>query len=116
MAQLLDSLMESVYSMAKKSATDYCSLETTLGPRTFVFRSGTLATVLRYHGISRIMGPEENAQVVQSLAKWKRLALKRYEFNVGKGLLRMTKSLAARPNGIAKALELGMLLLGRCSR
>ena len=27
-----------------------------------------------------------NAQVVQSLAKWKRLALKRYEFNVGKGL------------------------------
>ena len=28
----------------------------------------------------------ENAQVVHSLAKWKRLALKRYEFNVGKGL------------------------------
>ena len=27
-----------------------------------------------------------NAQVVQSLAKWKRLALKRYQFNVGKGL------------------------------
>ena len=27
-----------------------------------------------------------NAQVVQSLAKWKRLALKRYEFNVGRGL------------------------------
>ena len=27
-----------------------------------------------------------NAQVVHSLAKWKRLALKRYEFNVGKGL------------------------------
>ena len=26
------------------------------------------------------------AQVVHSLAKWKRLALKRYEFNVGKGL------------------------------
>ena len=26
------------------------------------------------------------AQVVQSLAKWKRLALKRYEFNIGKGL------------------------------
>ncbi len=28
----------------------------------------------------------KQAQVVQSLAKWKRLALKRYEFNVGKGL------------------------------
>ncbi len=27
-----------------------------------------------------------NGQVVQSLAKWKRLALKRYQFNVGKGL------------------------------
>ena len=27
------------------------------------------------------------AQVVHSLAKWKRLALKRYEFNVGKGLV-----------------------------
>ncbi len=27
-----------------------------------------------------------DAQVVHSLAKWKRLALKRYEFNVGKGL------------------------------
>ncbi|MBQ0038305.1 MAG: aspartate--ammonia ligase [Clostridiales bacterium] len=27
-----------------------------------------------------------NAQVVHSLAKWKRLALKQYEFNVGKGL------------------------------
>ena len=27
----------------------------------------------------------ETAQVVQSLAKWKRLALKRYEFYVGKG-------------------------------
>ena len=28
-----------------------------------------------------------NAQVVHSLAKWKRLALKRYEFNTGKGLV-----------------------------
>ena len=28
-----------------------------------------------------------NGQVVHSLAKWKRLALKRYEFNVGKGLV-----------------------------
>ncbi len=28
-----------------------------------------------------------NAQVVHSLAKWKRLALKRYEFNEGKGLV-----------------------------
>lgn len=28
----------------------------------------------------------ENAQVVHSLAKWKRLALSRYQFNVGKGL------------------------------
>ena len=28
----------------------------------------------------------DNAQVVHSLAKWKRLALKRYQFNVGKGL------------------------------
>ncbi|MBP3314082.1 MAG: aspartate--ammonia ligase [Oscillospiraceae bacterium] len=28
-----------------------------------------------------------NAQVVHSLAKWKRLALKRYDFNVGKGLV-----------------------------
>ena len=28
-----------------------------------------------------------DAQVVHSLAKWKRLALKRYEFNVGKGLV-----------------------------
>ncbi len=27
-----------------------------------------------------------NAQVVQSLAKWKRLALKQYNFNIGKGL------------------------------
>ena len=27
-----------------------------------------------------------NGQVVHSLAKWKRLALKRYEFNIGKGL------------------------------
>ena len=28
-----------------------------------------------------------NGQVVHSLAKWKRLALKRYDFNVGKGLV-----------------------------
>ena len=28
-----------------------------------------------------------NSQVVHSLAKWKRLALKRYNFNIGKGLL-----------------------------
>ena len=28
-----------------------------------------------------------NAQVVHSLAKWKRLALKNYQFNVGKGLV-----------------------------
>ena len=28
-----------------------------------------------------------NAVVVHSLAKWKRLALKQYEFNVGKGLV-----------------------------
>ena len=28
-----------------------------------------------------------NSQIVHSLAKWKRLALKRYEFNVGKGLV-----------------------------
>ncbi|MBQ5799586.1 MAG: aspartate--ammonia ligase [Oscillospiraceae bacterium] len=28
----------------------------------------------------------KNAQIVHSLAKWKRLALKRYKFNIGKGL------------------------------
>ncbi len=30
---------------------------------------------------------ESNAEIVHSLAKWKRLALKRYDFQVGKGLL-----------------------------
>ena len=44
------------------------------------------------NGVERPVGfdiPDvgENAQVVHSLAKWKRLALKRYEFNVGKGLV-----------------------------
>ncbi|MBE7009113.1 MAG: aspartate--ammonia ligase [Ruminococcaceae bacterium] len=33
-----------------------------------------------------IPGVGENGQVVHSLAKWKRLALKRYAFNTGKGL------------------------------
>ena len=44
------------------------------------------------NGVERPVGFDipavgENAQVVHSLAKWKRLALKRYEFNVGKGLV-----------------------------
>ncbi len=44
------------------------------------------------NGVERPVGfdiPDvgENGQVVHSLAKWKRLALKRYEFNVGKGLV-----------------------------
>ena len=33
-----------------------------------------------------IRGVDESAEVVQSLAKWKRLALKRYQFKVGEGL------------------------------
>ena len=33
-----------------------------------------------------INGVEEAAQVVHSLAKWKRLALKRYQFQTGEGL------------------------------
>jgi len=33
-----------------------------------------------------INGVKDNAQVVHSLAKWKRLALKRYQFQVGEGL------------------------------
>ena len=33
-----------------------------------------------------INGVEDTAQVVHSLAKWKRLALKRYQFQVGEGL------------------------------
>ena len=67
MARMLESLMESIYAMAKKSATDYSNLETTMGARTFVYRSGTLATVLRYVGISKIVGSEETRQIVQSL-------------------------------------------------
>ncbi len=37
-------------------------------------------------GFDILAVPDTTAQVVQSLAKWKRLALKRYDFYVGKGL------------------------------
>ena len=34
-----------------------------------------------------VLATGKNAEVVQSLAKWKRYALRRYDFNMGKGLV-----------------------------
>ena len=59
------------------------------------------------------------AQVVHSLAKWKRLALKRYQFNVGKGLftdmnaIRRDEEVEQPPFRLRRSVGLGK---GHCPR
>lgn len=66
--KILDSLTEGVYSIAKKSPEDYCKLETTIGDRIFVFTSSTMATMIRFDGISQIVGPDESSDIIQAIA------------------------------------------------
>ena len=55
-----------------------------------------------------------NAQVVHSLAKWKRLALKRYDFKLGKGLLHRHERHPPRRRGRQPPLRLcGPVGLGK---
>lgn len=68
MAGLIESVLDSIYSMTKKSPQNYSSLETTIGKRTFVYRNQTMATVLRYTGIKRITGSAETELVTEHLA------------------------------------------------
>ena len=59
------------------------------GVELVTFESKTFPFCKRMHNLTvgfDIPDVHAEAQVVHSLAKWKRLALKRYQFNVGKGL------------------------------
>lgn len=66
---VLDQLMDAIYSMTKKAPADYTDLETTIGNRTFVYRSGAMATLIRYQGISKIVAKEEMGDIVETLTR-----------------------------------------------
>lgn len=66
---VLDQIMDAVYSMSKKAPADYTDLETTIGSRTFVYRSGSMATLIRYQGISKIVAKEEMNDIVETLTR-----------------------------------------------
>ncbi len=80
--------IESVKSIFQKEFSDALNLKRVSAPL-FVTESSGLNDNL--NGYERpvsfdIPAVGKDAQIVQSLAKWKRLALKRYNFTVGKGL------------------------------
>ncbi len=80
--------IESVKSVFQKEFSDALNLKRVSAPL-FVTQSSGLNDNL--NGYERpvsfdIPAVGKDAQIVQSLAKWKRLALKRYNFTVGKGL------------------------------
>ena len=53
----------------------------------------------------------EEAEVVHSLAKWKRLALKRYGFSVGNGLYKVSHSLKVSNQRLAALVSVHALIL-----
>lgn len=64
---MLTELMDAIYAMTKKSPADYTDLETTIGDRTLVYRSGGMATLVRYGGISKVASNAELTDMVGAL-------------------------------------------------
>ena len=65
---MFNDLGEALYKFVKKSVTDYSTLETTYGNRTFVFTDGTMATVILYDGIKRVVGSREQRDISSIMA------------------------------------------------
>lgn len=64
---MLEELIEKINSFSKRSLPDYSNLETTVGERTFVFRTQTMASVISYGGVRHIVGAQEFAHIVDQL-------------------------------------------------
>ncbi|WP_454727976.1 MULTISPECIES: IcmB protein [Cupriavidus] len=55
-------------SKLKQHINDYCDLETTSGSSNLVYKNGTIATVLRYHGYRTLMGQVEFKEYIDELS------------------------------------------------
>lgn len=66
---MLDSAIEWLDTFARKSPGHYSTLESTMGPRTLVHRTGVLATLLQYEGVAKVVGNTESAVIADALTK-----------------------------------------------
>lgn len=64
---MIQTLLDKLNEFSRRSVMDYSQLETTAGDRAFVYRNGSMATVIRYHGVRRIVSENEAQQIIESL-------------------------------------------------
>src|ERR1035437_8206239 len=68
LSEIFAATSNAIYSMTKKSLLDYSQLEGSIGTRTLTYRDETMATVVRYMGVRRIVGDDETATIIDHLA------------------------------------------------
>lgn len=69
MESLINYLMDAAHSVSKKTPQAYSDLETTVGDRTLVYRNQTMATVVEFGGIKRVVGRDETDLISARLAE-----------------------------------------------
>lgn len=81
---LLDPFLDSIDSILawfsteiKQTVESYCDLETADDPTTLVARDGSLVSVIRVYGVTKLIGQEEFDQIHQGLTQSLQTALKR---------------------------------------
>lgn len=73
----IDSILAWFSTELKQTAESYCDLETADDPHTLVARDGSLISVIRVHGVTRLVGQEEFDMIHQGLTQSLQATLKR---------------------------------------
>ena len=84
MRNVVDPILDSIDSMIawistelKQTTESYCDLETADDPHTLVARDGSLISIIRVHGVTRLIGTEEFDQIHGGLTQSLQATLKR---------------------------------------
>src|SRR6185295_6695591 len=73
----IDAILAWFSTELKQTAESYCDLETADDPHTIVARDGSLISVIRVMGVTRLMGQEEFTSIHQGLTQSLQATLKR---------------------------------------
>ena len=73
----IDSILAWFSTEIKQTAESYCDLETADNQTTFVARDGSLVSVIRVHGVTRLVGTEEFDEIHTGLTQSLQATLKR---------------------------------------
>lgn len=79
---MFDSVLNAIYDMTRKSPTSYSTLETSMGHRTLVHTDSSLVSIIRFHGIAKLVGTPETEIIVEDMSKMLNPYFRRSAFDV----------------------------------